>query len=175
MSSKYVSYHPKQPLPPSQHSTIVPDTKSYLAREMYRSLYPTCVYPEKCCTYNPPCPTYMEYQPLFPGCAPDFVSWKSILGEKEYYKRAEQFEVGKKDPDIWVADLNPIHYRHQLLHSGKWYPEMSKHPHARQLWMQYLTSTLPPQSSPYSKPLDHISESLPAIQAKYGRPQFVHF
>lgn len=176
-SLEYVSYHssydPQSHIP---QKPPVSNVQPYLKQQMNRSLHPHCYYGQyECNTHNEPCNThFVTFQPRFPGCAPEFVSWKDMK-QSSNHSSSSVFEVGRKNPAIWVADLNPLHYRHQLLHGGQWHPEMSRHPHARQLWLQYLTSTLPPQSDAYTKVLNHPQESLPAIQSKYGRTQFVSF
>lgn len=179
-SLEYIPYFSSYPKPTSTKPSPkppVPRVRPYLQQQMNHSLHPSCYYgQQKCQTRPEPCDTqFITFQPRFPGCAPEFVSWKDVDRHPREDPPLSVFEVGRKNPAIWVADLNPIHYRHQLIHGGKWYPEMSRHPHARQLWLQYLTSTLPPQSDAYTKVLNNPQESLPALQSKYGRMQFVSF
>ena len=78
-------------------------------------------------------------------------------------------EIGQKDSRIWVADLNPVHYNRGLISSAEWWPEATKpHIRNRQLFAQYLQSTMYKKSSPNEKRIDRVEDSYAVMRHKFG-------
>lgn len=133
-----------------------------------------------CCVDNPPCKTWVSYRPRYSGCGNMSVRWDQLKSRDpsapcNAFSQGSNFEVGAKAPGIWVADLNPIHLQHAMQHGAEWWGESAAHPRARQLFTQFLVSTLPPQSDPNTKRIDNYQDTLAYTSCKYGKPQFVSF
>lgn len=138
------------------------------------------LHPGNCCVDNPPCKTWVSYKPRYGGCGNMWMRWDQLRSRDpaapcNALSNGDNFEVGKKAPGIWVADLNPLHYQRAVLSGAEWWSEMAAHPQARQLFTQFITSTLPPQSDPNTKRIDTMSDTLAYTSCKYGRPQFTSF
>jgi len=116
------------------------------------------------CVKEPPCKTWIQWKPQLSECGPTFLSWHQLTDGK-----VNGYEVGEKDTRIWVANLNPGHYSRGLISSAEWWNE-STTPHIRnrQLFAQYLQSTLYPNYSPHEKKINHIGDSYAALRHRFG-------
>lgn len=131
-----------------------------------------------CCMGAQPCKTWVSYRPRYAGCGNMWMTWDQATNGKymsDPDPSMRAYEIGEKAEGIWVANLNPVHYHQSLIRGAEWHAEMSDHPKARQLFAQFISSTLNPQSDPNTKRIDRIADTLPAITCKYGKPQYTSF
>ena len=166
MSVFYGFHHPN--LSPSllNPSQRVPDqafnyTLQEQAKQVFNSpreeIIPVCV-------KNPPCKTWIQFEPQLSQCGPTFMSWNQLTDGK-----VNSVEIGEKDTRIWVADLNAVHYGRGVVSGAQWWAE-STGPHVRnrQLFAQYLQSTHYPNYSPHEKKINNVGESYAALKHRFG-------
>jgi hypothetical protein len=123
------------------------------------------------CEFPQPCKTWIQFKPTLSECAATFVSWKDATNG-----RVNGFEIGQKDSRIWVASLDDLMYRRSMVSSAQWEAESTKpHIRNRQLFAQYLQSTLYPNSSPHEKRIESIRDSYGVLLHQYGKPQYTSF
>jgi hypothetical protein len=172
MSAYYSFHHPKFSPAEMDPNKRLPDAKfaPSLAQQMHDSLNVQPVNYIPCCTKPEPCQTWIQYKPEYSGCAPTWVSWADATGGKIH-----NVEIGEKDSRIWVANLSPLHYWRAVTTGAEWTAE-STEPHIRnrQLFANYLQSSLYPTSRPYEKRIDNPSESYVALRQRYG-PNFAQY
>lgn len=123
-----------------------------------------------CCTGPKPCRTWISWKPQYAGCGDTYVSWDAATNGIH-----KGCEVAPRDARLWVADLRPEIYERSLISGAKWRPEPYSHPHARQLFVQFLNSTKYPDSSPNEKRIDSLSDTFCTISRRYGQPQYTSF
>ena len=116
------------------------------------------------CTQNPPCKTWIQWKPQQSECPATFMSWSQLTDGK-----IKGYEIGEKDTRIWVSNLNALHYGRGLISGAEWWAE-STTPHVRnrQLFAQYLQSTLYPNYSPHEKKINNIGDSYAALRHRFG-------
>jgi hypothetical protein len=152
----------------------VPDSKysSTLAADMRQQLStPNEPHMPACCIDPQPCKTWVQFKPEFSQCPTTFVTWKEATGGQ-----VNGFEIGQKDSRIWVASLNDLQYRRGLVSGAQWEAESTRpHIRNRQIFAQYLQSTLYPNSSPDVKRIDRVADSYGALLHQYGKPQYTSF
>ena len=123
------------------------------------------------CELPQPCKTWIQFKPELSECPATFVSWKEATNGK-----VNGFEIGQKDSRIWVASLDDLMYRRSMVSGAIWESESTKpHIRNRQLFAQYLQSTMYPTSSPHEKRIDSIRDSYGVLLHQYGRPQYTSF
>lgn len=147
----------------------------HLAQSLLHSLKDSLTVPRlhavPTCVADQPCPTWVQYRPQWSDCAPTFVSWKEVTDNAQ-----PSVELAPRDSRLWVADLNEMHLRRSMLSGAQWEAESTQgHIRNRQLWLQYLHSTLYPQSSPHEKRIDGVGETSAALARRFGPPQFTTF
>lgn len=163
----YYSFHPKYTDETSSltdKSRRVPDQyyNQTLANSMQTALQAPPIDIIPCCTKSQPCQTWIEWKPEYSECAPTWISWHDATGGK--FNGAE---VGSKDSRIWVANLNPEHYWRRTISGAEWWAESTKpHIRNRQMFAQYLQSTLYPNSSPHEKRIDSPNESYAVLSRR---------
>jgi len=176
MSAYYSFQKPLLTSAPMDVRHRVPDNqfKSILAQTMSDELNtPVNTYQQNAqtCEYPQPCKTWIQFKPQLSECAATFVSWKDATDG-----RVDGFEIGQKDSRIWVASLNNLMYRRSMVSGAEWEAESTKpHIRNRQLFAQYLQSTLYPNSSPHEKRIDNINDSYGVLLHRYGKPQYTSF
>jgi len=124
----------------------------------------------RCCTKAKPCRTWVNFKPQYAGCGETFMSWDAATNGV-----VQGCDVAPRDSRLWVADQRPEIYERSLVSGAIWKPEPYSRPHARQLFVQYLNATKYPDSSPYTKRIDNLSDTYCAIKARYGEPQYTSF
>ena len=131
-----------------------------------------------CCMGTPPCNTQVSYRPRYGGCGDMWMTWDQASGGRymsEDNPPIKAYEIGQKADGIWVANLGPLHYEQSILRGAEWHAETSTHPRARQLFAQFLMSTLNPQSDPHTKKIDSLADSYPSLVCRYGPMQYTSF
>jgi hypothetical protein len=175
MSAYYGFQKPLYSSAPVDVNRRIPDNnfKSILAQTMSDELNtPTDLYPQpQTCELPQPCKTWIQFKPELSECPASFVSWKDATDGKHI-----GFEIGQKDSRIWVADLDALMYRRSMVSGAIWEAESTKpHIRNRQIFAQYLQSTLYPNSSPHEKRIEGIRDSYGVLLHQYGKPQYTSF
>lgn len=119
-----------------------------------------------CSTDKHACQTNVSFAPRFVHHGVEHLMWK------------QPCEIAPRDPRLWVGDLRPIHYEHNILHGSLWHPEPYSHVNARQLHLQYLDSTLwHRKPDPNTKKIDSIDEAYCVLKNKIpcNEVQFTSF
>lgn len=173
MSAYYSFDHPLMSTAAMDVTHRSPDSKfgPSLIHDMRKQLSEPSLSETPCCTKPQPCKTWVQWKPELSECPTTFVSWSDATGGK-----VKGFEIGQKDSRIWVASLDDLHYRRSLVSGALWEAESTRgHIRDRQLFAQYLQSTLYPNSSPDLKRIDNVGESYGVMLHRYGRPQYTSF
>ena len=109
--------------------------------------------PEECCDQPTPCPLHDEWNMQFKNCPTTWVN--------------KQCRMYKKDPRVWNADLNEALYERKITSGAKWDPY--KHFHARQSWLQFLSTEWQSRRDNYMRPI-HGMEDAYCIKAERKYP-----
>lgn len=162
MTTYYTFQNPVLSSAPMDVTHRIPDAKfaSTLIEDIQAELsVPREPVHPQCCTLPPPCKTWIQFKPELSDCPTTYMSWKEATNGK-----VSGFEVGQKDSRIWVGSLNPMHYRRGQVSGALWPAESTQgHIRDRQLFAQYLQSTLYENSSPDLKRIDRIQDSYGAM------------
>lgn len=166
MTTWYGFNHARYGPDPMDPATRVPDARlpNTVAQSVRKQLE---IAPEEiipACVKNPPCKTWIQWKPTLSGCAPTWLSWHDLTNGQ-----IDGVEIGQKDTRIWVSNLSAMQYNRALLDGSQWWAE-STQPHIRdrQMFVQYLQSTLFPNMSPHEKQIDRVEDSYAMLRHRYG-------
>lgn len=173
MSAYYSFNHPLLSTAAMDVTHRLPDSQyePSLIHDMRQQLTTSPLNETPCCIRPQPCKTWVQWKPELSECPITYVSWNEATNGK-----VKGFEIGQKDSRIWVANLDDLKYRRSLVSGAEWPAESTRgHIRDRQLFAQYLQSTLYPNSSPDLKRISNVGESYGAMLHRYGRPQYTSF
>jgi len=82
-------------------------------------------------------------------------------------------EVSPRSDRLWVADLNPLIREYRMISGAKWNPY--RHWASRQMFNQFIGTEFSDVNDPYTKKINHLSDSYCIRRHLYGQPQYTTF
>jgi hypothetical protein len=124
-----------------------------------------------CCIRPKPCETGMKsFQPTMSGWAPTWINWQDVnLTELPR-------QVNPIDDRLKIKSLDQMMYWRQMINGAQWWSEnTAPHRHARQHLAQFVHQSQWHRGSPYEKKIRDINDTWPAINQRFGQPQYTTF